>query len=76
MKASAYIIALHRNQPQPTTLTSMKEPPTATGMLLKKAFGKRGAMATFHTLRAFQQFKFDPNTSFAKTDRTATARAS
>ena len=33
---------------------------------LKKDFGSCGAMATFHALRAFQQFKFDTNQPFAK----------
>jgi hypothetical protein len=32
---------------------------------LKEKYGTQGAMATFHSLQALQQFKFDPNTSFA-----------
>jgi len=65
MKASAYISLFTG----PTTAHYVDEyegTSHSNWHALKKAFGKRGAMATFHTLRAFQQFKFDPNTSFAK----------
>jgi len=65
MKASAYISLFTG----PTTAHHIDEyegTAHSNWHALKKAFGKRGAMATFHTLRAFQQFRFDSNTSFAK----------
>src|SRR5882762_1925386 len=65
MKASAYISLFTG----PTTAHYVDEyggTSHSNWHALKKAFGKRGAMATFHTLRAFQQFKFDSNSSFAK----------